>query len=380
LQVEGNNAHGWGSRLTSVSVATTPIDPGILGHAEMVAQAMLGDGMVVPLLGAGVNLCGRPADEGFLRGKNLPNGSELAAELAKKVQRLPPAILEDLLRVSQCVDHERGWRVLYDTLHQLFDADYPPTSFHRFLARVPKLIAQLPNPPRATHQLIVTTNYDDVLERAFDAEEEEYDLVWYVARGEDTGSFTHRAPDGTTQVIEDPETYVKPLSLSRRTVILKIHGAVHRSSKDNGDADAPSSSERDSYVITEDNYIDYLTRTDIRKLIPKGLLAVLRMSSILFIGYGMRDWNLRAIFHRIWQEEELGYRSWAIRRPLDDLPAEKRSDAAEVELHRQRKMEQDLEESFWSARGVKIFDADLAVYCGALEQVAEEMVGEPAAP
>jgi hypothetical protein len=379
LEVEGNN-HGRDSRLTSVPATTAPIDVAILDHAEMVAQAMLGDGMVVPLLGAGVNLCGRPADEGFQHGKNLPNGLELAAELAKKVQRLPPAILEDLLRVSQCVDHERGWRVLYDTLHQLFDADYPPTTFHRFLARVPKLIAQLPNPPRATHQLIVTTNYDDVLERAFDAEGEEYDLVWYVARGDNTGSFIHRAPDGTTQVIEDPQEYVKPLSLSRRTVILKIHGAVLRTSNDNGDADVLPSGEHDSYVITEDNYIDYLTRTDIRKLIPKGLLAVLRMSSILFIGYSMRDWNLRAIFHRIWQEEQLGYRSWALRKPLGYLPAEKQSDPEAVELHRQWKMEQDLEESFWSARGVKIFDADLAVYCRALEQVADRMVGEPAAP
>jgi hypothetical protein len=199
-----------------------------------------------------------------------------------------------------------------------------------------------------------------------------------VARGEKTGSFTHRAPDGTTEVIEDPETYVKPLSLSRRTVILKIHGAVRRHPSDNGDADVLPSGEHDSYVITEDHYIEYLTRTDIRKLIPKGLLAVLRMSSILFVGYGMRDWNLRAIFHRIWQEEELGYRSWAIRKPLDELPPEKQSDPGEVELHRQWKMEQDLEESFWSARGVKIFDADLAVYCRALEQVADEMVGEPA--
>ena len=40
-------------------------------------------------------------------------------------------------------------------------------------------------------------------------------------------------------------------------MILKIHGAVDR-------VDA----ERDSYVITEDHYIDYLTRTDISNLMP----------------------------------------------------------------------------------------------------------------
>ena len=40
-------------------------------------------------------------------------------------------------------------------------------------------------------------------------------------------------------------------------MILKIHGAVDRTDSD-----------RDSYVITEDHYIDYLTRTDISEPRP----------------------------------------------------------------------------------------------------------------
>ena len=334
----------------------------------MVAQAMLMEGLVVPLLGAGINLCGRPANQPFRPGEFLPNGAELASVLAKKVRRgYPPWILEDLLRVSQCVDHNRGWKVLYTTLHQLFDANYPPTAFHRFLARVPKLIGQMEHPPMDRYQLIVTTNYDDVLEQAFNDADEPFDLLWYVARGENLGRFMHRRPDGTTEPILDPEHYEAiPLSLER-TVILKIHGAVDR----------PSGA-ADSYVITEDNYIDYLTRIEIRKLIPKALLAKLRQSSILFVGYSMRDWNLRAIFHRIWQEEKLGYKSWAIRKPLGDLPEDKRDDPAEIKRHRQRRLEDGLEEAFWDDRGVEIFDADLAAYCQALDQVANEFVGTSA--
>ena len=38
-------------------------------------------------------------------------------------------------------------------------------------------------------------------------------------------------------------------------MILKIHGAIDR---------AGPEAEWDSYVITEDHYIDYLTRTEIR--------------------------------------------------------------------------------------------------------------------
>jgi hypothetical protein len=94
-------------------------DPSVLGHARMVMDAMLVDGQVVPLLGAGVNLCGRTAGDAFVRGQLLPDGEELAAELAKKVPAYPREVLGDLLRVSQCVQGKRGWQVLYRTLHGL---------------------------------------------------------------------------------------------------------------------------------------------------------------------------------------------------------------------------------------------------------------------
>jgi hypothetical protein len=149
-------------------------------------------------------------------------------------------------------------------------------------------------------------------------------------------------------------------------VILKIHGAVDRGAGEN-----------DSFVITENNYIDYLTRTDVRRLIPRGLAAKLRSSSILFLGYSLRDWNLRAIFHRIWQEEKLGWKSWAIRRPLPPLPEELAGDPSAPELHRQRELESELEEAFWDERGVDIFDVDLAAYTAALRQAALELVDEP---
>ena len=72
-------------------------------------------------------------------------------------------------------------------------------------------------------------------------------------------------------------------------MILKIHGAVDR-------ADA----EADSYVITEDHYIDYLARENVARLIPAYLMARMRTSHFLFLGYGMRDWNLRVILRSIW--------------------------------------------------------------------------------
>jgi hypothetical protein len=348
--------------LTAVSIELTPeydIDPTVLGHAHMVMDAMLVDGQVVPLLGAGVNLCGRTTGDAFTRGVLLPDGDELAAELAKKVPAYPREVLGDLLRVSQCVQGKRGWQVLYGTLHGLLDHDYPPTDLHTFLAQIPRRIEEMDRPPRESHLLYVTTNFDDVLERALDQAGEPYDLVWYVAQGTHTGRFMHQPPSGEAVVIEDPDLYVTPFDLTQRSVVLKIHGAIDRASADN-----------DSFVITEDNYIEYLTRTDVRRLLPKPLVAKLRTSSILFLGYSLQDWNLRAIFHRIWHEERLGWTSWAIRRPLP-APADRALHGVEErERRRCAHLQAELEEGFWNDRGVDIFDVDLAEYTRALRCAA----------
>ena len=129
-------------------------------------------------------------------------------------------------------------------------------------------------------------------------------------------------------------------------MILKIHGAVNR-----------RDSERDSYVITEDHYIDYLTRTDLSNLVPITLAAKLRKSHFLFLGYNMADWNLRVILYRIWGEQELTYRSWSIQ--LNPSP---------------------IEEGFWRRRGVEILHAPLEEYIDALAVHLEglERIGAPA--
>jgi SIR2-like domain len=312
-------------------------------HCRQVAKAMVVDGRVVPLLGAGVNLCGRPSNGGWLLGTQyLPSGGELAEHLANFFDY--PDSSRDLVRVSQYVSVVLGDAPLYDELHEVFAADYEPTPLHEFLASLPGIVARQEPPPRDRYQLIVTTNYDDALERAFDAVGEDYDLVSYLADGDDRGKFTHRPPGRDPVVIDRPNEYAE-LSLDRRAVILKIHGAVDRKDP-----------ERDSFVITEDNYIDYLTRTDISSLVPMTLAAKLKTSHILFLGYSMRDWNLRAIFHRIWQERKRGYKSWAIQ--LDPEP---------------------IEQAFWQRRGVDILNVGLEEYVAELARAAGALRPDAAA-
>jgi hypothetical protein len=297
-------------------------------HYQMLVNAIVA-GRVVPFLGAGVNQCGRPTDSDWSHGQYLPNGRELAGYLADRFGYPQSGDLLDLVRVSQYVAVMSGSGPLYEELRNLFDADYPPTPLHQFLATLPILLRRKGYPAR--DKLIVTTNYGDVLERAFQAAGEPFDLVSYIAEGKDRGKFIHKSPDDEFQLIDKPNEYLG-LSMSQRTVILKIHGAVDR-----------LSSEQDSYVITEDHYIDYLTRTDLANLVPVTIAAKLRKSHFLFLGYSLRDWNLQVILHRIWGEQKLTYNSWAIQ--LNPYP---------------------LDQMFWKNRDVDILDMRLEDYVAAL--------------
>ena len=298
-------------------------------HYRLVARAIT-DGRVVPFFGAGANLCGRPAGEMWRPGQYLPSGSELSAYLAENFD-YPANEPLDLVRVSQYAALMTGSGPLYEELRRLFDVDYPPTPLHQFFAALPGALRDKAYP--GVHQLIVTTNYDDMLERSFRAAGEPYDLVAYVSEGEQRGKFLHELPSGEVIVIDRPNEY-RALSLDERTVILKIHGAVDRVNP-----------ERDSYVITEDHYIDYLTHTDISNLVPVTLAARLKRSHFLFLGYALRDWNLRVILHRIWGEQKLTYKSWAVQ--LNPSP---------------------MDQQYWRKRDVDILDVRLEDYVLALGQ------------
>ena len=188
------------------------------------------------------------------------------------------------------------------------------------------------------YPLVVTTNYDDVLETALQEAGEEFDLLYYEAKGKDLGKFWHQPPQGEPHLIDTPNKY-DGLSFDHRTVILKIHGAVTRDEA-NGD--------HDSYVITEDHYIDYMLNTEVTALLPVPLPEKLKRTHYLFLGYGLRDWNLRVILRRIWNDSVLDWKSWAVKRDSDAI-----------------------DEQFWKKRNVDIINADLQDYIAALNRCLE---------
>jgi DNA-binding SARP family transcriptional activator len=275
-------------------------------------------------------------ERALLMGRLVPVLGPAAAAATDAAARLakcfgcPPEHAGDLSRISQYVAVTHGIGPLYDELHTLFAADAEPGRIHHFLANLPPLLRER----GAAQQLIVTTSYGHALERAFEDAGEEFDLVWYIATGRDRGKFVHRDPDRRETVIDVPNAYTG-IDPAERTVILKIHGA----------ADPRPERVRESFVVSEDDYIGYLAQAELASAVPVTLVAKLRRSHFLFLGYPLVEWSLRVFLHRVFADEPIGYRSWAVQPAV--LP---------------------IQRDFWRGRHVDVFDVGLDEYANALER------------
>jgi hypothetical protein len=194
-------------------------------------------------------------------------------------------------------------------------------------------------------QLIVSTSFDTGVERAFEAAEEEIDVVVYVAAGRDRGKFLHILPNGDALVVEEPNTYTG-LALDERSVLLKIHGHVDRG----------GTRERESFAVSEDDHIDYLVGAEAGGTVPVQLAARLRRSHLLFLGYQVDDWSLRVFLRRVWGHDRLAYRSWAVQPSAEALARE-----------------------LWRDRGVEAYDVALDGYSEQLARVTAELAALDAA-
>ena len=325
----GAGAISGSSRLSSGALDRLEI------HYDMVVKSIARGG-VVPFLGVDAVQCGRPDDTDWRQGEYLPNAEELAAYVVEQFA-LPRGKAGDLVRNAQLAMISTNAARLYSVLHSVFESKGQPTSLHRLLASIPAVLQAKGYAQR--YQLIVTTNFDDMLERAYEEAGVPYDVVSYEAEGEQRGKFWHWKSNGEVTLIELPNQY-QAFSLEQRAVILKVHGAFIRTDPN-----------RDSYVITEDHFLDYLTRTDLSSLVPVELAKILRKSHFLFLGSRLPEWNLRVIFHRIWREQRLTYHSWAI--PLKVNEAN---------------------QQFWLNRNVDTLKANLSDY---VEQLKERLKQSP---
>jgi hypothetical protein len=283
---------------------TEPRDPLAIRFHTMMRESSL-----IPFLGAGTGRAGRTCGETWLRGGNLPDSTELARYLAREYgyprgDDPDPDLRFELVRVAQFIEDMVGEIALLREFRTAFAGPSQPNLVHRYLAQQPGRARETgrPNP----WPLIVTANYDDLLEIAFEEAGERYDVVTYCARGRNQKPvFLHHSGRGETGQIAGPK-YDK-FALGERTVIVKMHGSIDRVDE-----------RADSFVITENDYIRYMSKRAADRL-PSCLVNALIECHFLFLGYRLADWNLRAFLFSIWEAHLDTANSWAIQKTSEEL-------------------------------------------------------------
>jgi hypothetical protein len=307
-----------------------------------VIARMLLKGQVVPLLGAGVNLGARLAGAAWdaKAAPFLPKGSELASFLAKEsgFPSTDEHDVSDLAKVASYFVETSGRMPLRQYLGDIFDRNFEPCEIHRFLA-------ELPMP-----QLIVTTNYDDLMERAFAAAGKPFDLVIHPTDRKEVEASVLRWKCGA----EAPETATPntlDVDLETTTVIYKMHGSVDRLLR-----------KWHSYVITEEDYVDFLSRMTSQTAVPAVFMRHFRTRHFLFLGYSLRDWNFRVVLKNL--------------KAVMPLPGQAATGDEETGNDRHswaiQYQPSALEQELWDARHVNIYDMDVDEFTRRLRQAIGE--------
>src|SRR5262245_4642753 len=168
-------------------------------------------GRVIPFLGSGASL-GGTAKWRKESARRLPTARDLARHLAH--DSTFPDQPEQLATVAQYYCVAVGPDALRTELHRIFDRDYPLLPLHRYLAAIPEPL------------LVVTTNYDDLIERAFTDAKRPYDLVVHTTDPAFGDKVLWRPHGALAAKKVSPNKL--DLDLGSHTVIYKMHGTVDR--------------------------------------------------------------------------------------------------------------------------------------------------------
>ncbi len=294
-------------------------------------RSRLESGKVIPFLGSGASLGHRdPRLRPWhsLDPEALPSATELAEHLATLIS-FPSEETRELTKVSTYHEVMAGRDVLDEELHEVFQCQTPYGKIHEYLAQNPVPL------------LIISTNYDWLMERALSDAGREFDVIVHLTPAtlkratdnERADSLLWRPHGKAARFVTGDEL---DLDLAHNFIIYKMHGSVDL-----------EQSKRDSYVITEDDYVDFLTRmmTQEASAIPSFVVEYLATRTVLFLGYSLRDWNLRVLLNQMDHRTRRAIISWAVQYKPSDL-----------------------EKQFWGKRDVTIFDLAVDEFVNALRK------------
>ena len=289
-------------------------------------RGMIRYGMVIPFLGAGASLSVRRSDASANGDPvYLPSGRDLAHLLARRAQppfpSNDPADRDDLAKVASWYVTNNGRQTMRVILRDLLAGAHERSPLHDLLAASPKPL------------LIFTANYDTLLEEAFARVGKPYDLVVYPADRAEAANAVLWWEHGAA---EPKEVLASTLDIDfdSRSVIYKMHGTL-----------APEL-RWDNFVITEEDYVRFLAQLASEAAVPARFYDHFEGRNFLFLGYSLRDWNLRVVLHSLRlarQQAGAGEGAAALGWAIQKNPSV-------------------LERELWRTRGVRIYDVALSEF------------------
>jgi hypothetical protein len=273
----------------------------------------ISEGNCVPFLGAAVNV--RSRDESYPYA-GLPLADKVAFDLVKKLTGLEVEELEKLSEVKShpLFDNSRRKDLLRLTLKNLarvaLHVDVESNFDFKYLLSLLQKSLSVENTPSKlletiacieTLNLIVTTNYDRLMENALEKIHRPYELVVQPIDG-----FTVSSQKKLRERLTQART-------ESRLILYKIHGTFPDAPPAKGDAALKAPTEPDAeegggeadttapqssrIIITEDDYIKFLTVIGEKGAgVPTLIRADIISSTLLFLGYSLEDWDFRTIY------------------------------------------------------------------------------------
>lgn len=215
------------------------------------------------------------------------------ANLARSFQCEP--LINENDAVAQYIADRHGRETLYLEIRKLFDRSRCVSrNTHELFAAWHTFKTSAGE--RVPYPLVLTTNYDDVLERRLSQAGVPFHLFSYQADGPRRGLFYHQSPDNSLRVIERP---CNIRQLSDALVLVKLNGGIDSQGR------IP-----ESYATARLDFLDLASR--IPDVLPAAIQERLSANPLLFLGHGLEMPDVESLIRFAHRGHPTGPRSWAV--------------------------------------------------------------------
>jgi hypothetical protein len=214
-------------------------------------------------------------------------------KLLAKVTRIanPP---DALMSIASYYETRFGRLYLWDDLSAVISQKNQTTGVHCLMAEAAKYSMES---DRSTDYLMITTNYDCLMEQALDMLDVPY-IVLITRRSDQkvVVRLSSKVPDARrleeefSGMYPDKFMFRKPRNLGNLVVLYKIHGCLN----------SQLTIKDDAVIISDSDYINYISQmSSSGGTIPVYVNDLMREKPFLFLGYSLKDWNVRSIFETV---------------------------------------------------------------------------------